>query len=80
MPGIRELLATILGVLFGTILIVAPRAVLQLSIFVGPNRRGRGSYGTDTHESFFDQWTWLIRGLGVACLVVALCIAYQTFA
>ncbi len=80
MPGVRELLAVILGALFGITLIVAPRAALQLSIFVGPNRRRRGDYGTDNHESFSDQWTWLIRGLGVACLVVSLFIAYQTYA
>jgi hypothetical protein len=80
MPGIRELLAVTLGVLLGIILIVAPRAALQLSIFVGPDRRRRGDYGTDKHESFSDQWTWLIRGLGVACLMIALFIAYQTYA
>jgi hypothetical protein len=80
MPGIRELLAVILGVLFGIILIVAPRVALQLSIFVGPKRRRRGDYGSDNHESFSDQWAWLIRGLGVACLVSALFIAYQTCA
>jgi len=79
MPGIREPLAVILGVLFGVVLIVAPRAALQLSIFVGPNRRRRGDYGSDKHESFSDQWTWLVRGLGVASLVVALFIAYQTY-
>jgi hypothetical protein len=80
MPGIREPLAVILGVLFGIVLIRRPRVARQLSIFVGPNRRRRGDYGTDESESFSGEWTWLIRGLGIACLAGALFIAYQTYA
>jgi hypothetical protein len=55
MPGIYDLFAVILSVLFEFILILKPRAVLQLFLFVGPNRRRRGDYGTDTQESAFDQ-------------------------
>ncbi|MUV60679.1 hypothetical protein, partial [Halobacterium sp. CBA1126] len=44
MAGIRELLAVVLGAALGLAMILAPRAALQLSIFVGPNRRRRGEY------------------------------------
>lgn len=77
MPGIRELLAVVLGVLFGITLIAAPRMALRLSVFVGPNRRRRGDYGTD--ETISNKWTWVVRALGVACLAIAAFIAYQTY-
>ena len=80
MSGVRELLAVVLGALLGVVLIVAPQTALRLSVFVGPTRRRRGDYGTDKHDSLSDQWTWLIRGLGVVCLAIALFIAYQTYA
>ncbi|MGB9964020.1 hypothetical protein [Halobacterium sp. CBA1126] len=78
MAGIRELLAVVLGAALGLAMILAPRAALQLSIFVGPNRRRRGEYGTD--DTIPDTWAWLVRALGVACLAVAGVIAYQTYA
>jgi hypothetical protein len=80
MPGVRELLAVVLGVLLGVVLIAAPQTALRLSVFVGPNRRRRGDYGTDKHDPLSDEWIWLIRGLGVACLLIALFLAYQTYA
>lgn len=77
MTGIRELLAIVLGVTLGVALLAAPRAALRLSVFVGPNRRRRGEYGTD--DTVSDQWAWIVRGLGVACLTIAAYLAYQTF-
>jgi hypothetical protein len=77
MPGLRELLAVVLGVLLGIGLLAAPRTALRLSVFVGPTRRRRGDYGTD--DAIPDQWTWIVRGLGVASLAVATFIAYQTY-
>jgi hypothetical protein len=77
MPGIRELLAVGLGVGLGVALLVAPRAALELSVFAGPNRRHRGEYGTD--EDVPERWTWIVRGLGVACLAIAAVIAYRTY-
>ncbi|WP_254544807.1 hypothetical protein [Halomarina pelagica] len=78
MPGIRELLAVVLGAALGVALLAAPRTMLQLSVFVNPNRRRRGDYGTD--EAIPDRWMWVARGLGVLCLTIAAFIAYQTYA
>ncbi|MFB6267070.1 MAG: hypothetical protein ABEI31_05365 [Halodesulfurarchaeum sp.] len=78
MPAIRDLLAVILGVAFGIALIAAPRTVLRLSVFIGPNRRRRGDYGTD--GAIPDRWTWVARGLGVLCLALAAFIGYQIYA
>lgn len=77
MSGIRDLLAVVLGVLLGIALIAAPRTALRLSVFVGPNRRRRGNYGTD--ETIADRWMWIVRTLGVACLAIATFIVYQTY-
>ncbi|MFQ3295517.1 MAG: hypothetical protein ACI9PP_000284 [Halobacteriales archaeon] len=77
MTGIRELLAIVLGATLGVVLLAAPRAALKLSVFVGPNRRHRGDYGTDATVS--DQWVWIVRGLGVACLTISAYIAYLTY-
>lgn len=78
MAGIRELLAVVLGVLLGVGLVVAPRAALKLSVFVGPHRRRRGDYGAD--DPVPDHWTLLVRLAGVACLAVAGVITYQAYA
>lgn len=78
MAGIRELLAVVLGAVLGVALVVAPRAALKLSIFVGPHRRRRGDYGAD--DPVPDHWTLLVRLAGVGCLAVAALIAYQTYA
>jgi hypothetical protein len=76
-PGIRELLAVVLGVALGLALVVAPRTALRLSVFAGPQGGRRGEYGEEGSVS--DRWTWVVRGLGVACLVVASVITYRTF-
>ncbi|MCD2198636.1 MULTISPECIES: hypothetical protein [unclassified Halobacterium] len=78
MAEFRELLAVVLGAALGLAMILAPRAALRLSVFMGPNRRRRGDYGTD--EAIPDWWAWLVRALGVVCLGVAALIAYQTYA
>lgn len=78
MTGIRELLAIVLGATLGVVLLAAPRAALKLSVFVGPNRRRRGDYGTE--EAIPAQWTLVARGLGFVCLAIAAFIAYQTYA
>jgi hypothetical protein len=46
-------------------------------VFVGPTRRQRGEYGTD--DAIPDRWAWVVRGLGVACLVVVAFIASQAY-
>lgn len=78
MPGIRELLAVALGISLGVVLIAAPRTALRLSVFLGPQRRRRGDYGTD--NDIPEMWAWITRVLGVSCLAVAAFIAYQTYA
>lgn len=78
MPGIRELLAVVLGALLGVVLVAAPRAALRLSVFLGPQRRRRGDYGTD--DDIPDTWAWVVRVLGLACIAVAAFIAYQAYA
>ncbi|WP_396613897.1 hypothetical protein ACH9L7_19475 (plasmid) [Haloferax sp. S1W] len=77
MPGIRELLAVALGIGLGVVLIAAPRTALRLSVFLGPQRRRRGDYGTD--DDIPELWAWVVRTLGIACIVVAAFIAYQTY-
>lgn len=81
MPGIRELLAVVLGVLLGVALVAAPRVMLRASVFIGPTRRRRhdGPYGED-ELSVSDRWLWVVRALGVACIAVAGVIAYQSYA
>ncbi|MFB6110174.1 MAG: hypothetical protein ABEJ60_04790 [Halodesulfurarchaeum sp.] len=74
---LRELLAVVLGGLLGVVLIIAPRAALQLSVFLGPTRRKRGEYGSDGPVP--DWGLWVVRAAGLACLGVAGLIAYQTF-
>ncbi|MFC6989224.1 hypothetical protein ACFQJD_11835 [Haloplanus sp. GCM10025708] len=78
MAGVRELLAIVLGAALGVALLVAPRTMLRLSVFVGPNRRRRGEYGID--KAIPARWTWIARGLGVVCVAIAAFIAYQTYA
>jgi hypothetical protein len=78
MPGIRELLAVVLGAALGVALIVAPRLTLRLSFLVSPNRRQRGDYGNDAPIP--GLWAWVVRALGVACLAISAFIAYQTYA
>ncbi|NHX35194.1 MULTISPECIES: hypothetical protein [Halolamina] len=74
---IRELLAVGLGAVLGIVLLVAPGTAIRLSVFGGPTRRRRGDYGTD--EPVPDQWRWLARALGLACLAIAAWIGYRTF-
>jgi hypothetical protein len=78
MAGVRELLAVVLGVLLGVVLLVAPRAALRLSIFIGPHRRRRGDYGSE--DPIPDYWAHLVRAAGVVCVVIAAVIAYQSYA
>lgn len=78
MPGIRELLAVVLGIGLGTVLVVAPRVALRLSVFLGPQRRRRGDYGTDDHIP--ERWVWIVRALGIACIAIAAVIGYQAYA
>ncbi|MDS0261382.1 hypothetical protein NDI56_18430 [Haloarcula sp. S1CR25-12] len=73
MVDIRQLLAVVLGALLGLGLVLAPRAALRLSVFVGPQRRRRGEYGSD--DPIPALWVWATRGLGVVCLGVAAAIA-----
>jgi len=73
MVDIRQLLAVVLGAVLGLVLLLAPRAALRLSVFVGPQRRRRGEYGSD--DPIPALWVWVTRGLGVACLGVAAVIA-----
>jgi hypothetical protein len=77
MAGVRELLAVGLGALLGVALLAKPKAMLLLSVFVGPTRRRRhgGEYGNDGDP--FGAWApWFVRAVGVVCLAVAGYIAY----
>lgn len=78
MPGIRDLLTVTLGVALGLALIVAPRTVLRVSVFVGPSRRRRGEYGTE--DVVPGRWTQIARGLGLASVLFSAFIAYQVYA
>jgi hypothetical protein len=77
MPGVRELLAVVLGAALGVALLAAPRTILRLTVFVGSNRRHRGDYGTD--EVIPDRWALIARGLGILCLAIAAVIVYKTY-
>jgi hypothetical protein len=74
MVDIRQLLAVVLGVLFGLVLLAAPRAALKLSVLSGPQGRRRdGEWGADDPVP---AWlVWVVRALGLACLGVAAFIA-----
>jgi len=85
MAGVRELLAVGLGALLGVALLAKPRAMLLLSVFVGPTRRRRhgGEYGSDGGggDDPFGAWApWFVRAAGLACLAVAGYIAYTELA
>jgi hypothetical protein len=70
MAGTRELLAVGLGALLGLALLVKPREMLLLSVFVGPTQRRRD-------DEPFGAWApWFVRVVGLACLLVAGYIAY----
>lgn len=73
MAGIREMLAVVLGVIVGGALLLAPRTLLKVSVFVGPQRRRRGDYGTEAIVP--DSWVWGGRLIGVICVIIALYIA-----
>ncbi|MDS0284567.1 hypothetical protein [Haloarcula onubensis] len=74
MVDVRQWLAVGLGVLLGAFLVVAPRAALKLSVVGRPGqRRRRGEYGSD--GALPGRWLWATRGVGVACLAVAVAIA-----
>jgi hypothetical protein len=77
MTGVRELLAVVLGAALGVAALVAPRTVLGLSVFGGPNRRRRGDYGAD--GAVPDRSVWVVRALGVACLSISAYVAVQTY-
>jgi hypothetical protein len=78
MVGVRELLAVGLGALLGVALLAKPRAMLLLSVFVGPTRRRRqgGEYGSDGDDPFGAWAPWFVRAAGFVCLLVAGYIAY----
>jgi hypothetical protein len=77
MTGVRELLAVVLGAALGVAALAAPRTALRLSVFGGPSRRRRGDYGADAAVS--DRSVWVVRALGLVCLLVSATIAAQTF-
>jgi len=77
MAGLRELLAVALGGLLGILLVAAPRTALRLSVVGGPQRRRRGDYGSDGEVPA--TWVWLVRALGVGCLLIAAVIGCGTF-
>lgn len=79
MAGIREILAVVLGAILGVALVAAPRAMLKLSILVGPTRRRRHDGPTGDGQLIADGWLWVVRVAGVACLAVAGYIAYNNF-
>lgn len=80
MPGVRELLAVVLGLGLGALLIAAPGQFLRASVFMGPQRRRRhdGPAGSDD-QPYGDAVLWLVRAAGVACLAVAGYVAYTNF-
>jgi len=66
MADVRTLLAAVLGLLLGTVCLVAPDAVVRVQ-FAGRRPPGRGGeYGTDAVS---DRWRHLIRLLGVGFVV-----------
>jgi hypothetical protein len=77
MTGVRELLAVVLGAALGVAALAAPRTALKLSVFGGPNRRRRGDYGADGAVS--ERSVWVVRALGIVCLLISASIAAQTY-
>lgn len=76
MAGLRELLAIGLGFGLGIGLLLAPRTAIRLSVVNGQRGR-RGEYGTD--DPIPDHWAWVVRVLGLACIVVAAFIGFQAY-
>ena len=76
MPGVRELLAIVLGVLMGVVAIVYPGVLLSIQTAgTRPDRRndyGQGGATTNRAKRF-------VQLLGVLALVVSAVIAYQAF-
>lgn len=77
MSGIRDLIAVVLGVCLGLTLIAAPRVALRLSVVPGSHRGRRGDYGTDGNLP--ETWVWVVRLLGLGCLVVATGILWGAY-
>jgi hypothetical protein len=74
MSDSRELIAIALGLCLGVALVVVPRTALRLSVFLGPQQGRTGEYGTDAEIS--ELWAWVVRLLGVVCLVIAVAILW----
>lgn len=77
MAGIRELLAVVLGVALGVFLVAFPQVFLRIQLLGRLPRDRGGRYGDQSGDA--GRWLWLIRALGVLCLVVAGYLAVQQF-
>jgi len=63
---VRELLAVVLGAGLGLFMLAYPRVIVKVHA-VGRRPRTPSPAGPDVD----DKWLWVVRVLGVACLVVA---------
>lgn len=74
----RQALAAVVAVALGAVLIVYPEALVRVHT-VGrvPHDRG-GKYGEDA--SLSAHWRWVIRAVGVVCIVLGLYFASQFLA
>lgn len=76
MPGTRELLAIVLGVILGLVAIAYPGALLSIQT-AGTRPDRRNEYGQGNATS--DRAKRVVQLLGLVALVVAAVVALQTF-
>lgn len=76
MPGIREILAIVLGALMGVVAIAYPEALLSIQT-AGTRPDRRNEYGQEGATT--DRAKRFVQLLGVLALVVSAVIAYQAF-
>lgn len=73
MTEVRTLLAAVLGVLLGTLCLLAPEAVVRAQT-VGRRPDGRGGeYGSDAVPA---RWRRIVQALGGGCLLLGLYFGY----
>lgn len=74
MADVRTLLAAVLGVLIGVVCLVAPDAVVRVHTAGRRPHDRSGGYGTDA--ALPARWRWVVRAVGVGCVVAGCYFGY----